>query len=176
MAHERVDGPSSGGDVNGAPRRWADGPADPRYRDLDHPADVWLEVRGRNLAHLAENALFALFDTMIAVADVAPELTVRVEGSGDDPAQALRALLAEALFLFDAAGFAAAGARVEEPSVSDTGHHGRTPTVLRATLWGEPLSPERHETRTEVKAVTHHLLAVTEDAEGGWRASVLLDV
>jgi len=141
------------------------------YRELDHPADLWLEVRGASLPRLAENALFALFDTMVATDDVAMESTATLRGVGSDPAEALRSLLTEALFLFDTQGFTAAAAEV----MAEIREAPRE-TVLTATLWGETLRPDCHRLKTEVKAVTYHLLQVKEDEEKGWQAAVILDV
>jgi SHS2 domain-containing protein len=123
------------------------------------------------LACLAENALFALYDTMLATEEVALEDTAEVRGVGADPAEALRSLLAEALFLFDTGSFAAAGAAATAETRAEPPQ-----TVLTATLWGETLRPDRHLLKTEVKAVTYHLLRVTEGRDGVWQASVILDV
>jgi SHS2 domain-containing protein len=120
---------------------------------------------------MAENALFALYETMLATEEVALEGRAEVHGVGADPAEALRSLLAEALFLFDTDGFAAAGAEVTAETRAEPPQ-----TVLRATLWGGALKPDRHRLKREVKAVTYHLLRVTEDRDREWRASVILDV
>ncbi|MHB9149302.1 MAG: archease [Thermoleophilia bacterium] len=152
-------------------RRWADRGAGDCYRELDHPADLWLEVQGDSLSSLAENALFALFDTMVSTEDVATDGTAELSGVGAEPAEALRSLLAEALFLFDTQRFAAAGAKVTAEMLGETGE-----TRLRATLWGETLRRDRHRLKTEVKAVTHHLLRVVDEGGKGWRATLILDV
>lgn len=47
---------------------------------------------------------------------------------------------------------------------------------LAAELWGEPLDPSRHGGGVDVKAVTLHQLAVSQDPDGTWRARVVLDV
>lgn len=154
-----------------APRLWAEDPTTLRYRDLDHPADLWVEVYGDSLSKLAENALFALFDTLVATQKVNAKGSLAIEGAGAGPAEALRSLLAEALFAFDSERFAAAGAEVEVETAAVPPQ-----TLLRATLWGEHIHPDRHELRTEVKAVTHHLLRAEPHPAGGWRASVLFDV
>ena len=46
---------------------------------------------------------------------------------------------------------------------------------LNATATGEPLDPARHQQRADVKAVTLHDFRV-EKTDGGWKASVLLDI
>jgi len=46
---------------------------------------------------------------------------------------------------------------------------------LNATAAGELLDPARHQQRADVKAVTLHDFRV-EKTDGGWKASVLLDI
>jgi len=156
---------------------------DGAYVELEHPADVWLEVRAPDLAGLFENALYALYSQIVDVGDVRPARAVTLASSGGSPDDALRALLAEALFLFETEGFLAAGARVEIDE-GVTGAERRTrrsadPAArLRATahIWGESADRDRHLLLAEVKAVTYHRLSVERTADGGWRATVLLDV
>ena len=157
--------------MTAAPHRWADHPRSHRYRDLDHPADLWLEVRGDTLPDLAENALFALFDTLLDTESVEVEKMVEITVRGAGPAEALRSLLAEALFLFDSERFAAAGAVVRAEVRDAPGD-----TVLSAELWGRQVSPSDVGLKTEVKAVTHHRFRVTSEPGRGWTATVLFDV
>jgi tRNA nucleotidyltransferase (CCA-adding enzyme) len=46
---------------------------------------------------------------------------------------------------------------------------------LRATAWGEPVDPDRHEPAVEVKGATLTALRL-EPVPGGWRAQVVVDV
>jgi tRNA nucleotidyltransferase (CCA-adding enzyme) len=47
---------------------------------------------------------------------------------------------------------------------------------LRATAWGEPVDPERHEPAVEVKGATLTALRVAPVAGGGWRVQCVVDV
>ncbi len=49
------------------------------------------------------------------------------------------------------------------------------PFSLRAIARGEPLAPERHHPRVDVKAVTLHEFRL-EKTDQGWRAFVILDI
>lgn len=82
-------------------------------RELEHPADIFLEIRGRDPDELFENALYALYSQMVDLAAVGDNqgLVVRVQGSSLE--DALRALLAEALYRFETQGFAAGKAKVK---------------------------------------------------------------
>jgi SHS2 domain-containing protein len=47
--------------------------------------------------------------------------------------------------------------------------------AVSARLTGEPLNPQRHELKVDVKAVTFHRLRVERTADG-WEAFVVLDI
>ncbi len=139
------------------------------YSELEHPSDLFLEIHGRDLPELFENGLFAFYDQVAQIEEVAArrELTLRVREPGLD--EALRSLLAEALYRFDTEGFVAAGGEVTVE---------RLPPArwcLLARLWGDNADRERHTLLREVKAVTYHCLTVGESG-GGWKATVLLDI
>ena len=78
------------------------------YAELDHPADVWLEVRAPDLPQLFENALYAFYRQIVDLETVRPRREVALDAAGDSVESALRALLAEALFRFETDGFLAA--------------------------------------------------------------------
>jgi SHS2 domain-containing protein len=164
--------------------------------ELDHPADIWLEIMGPDLPQLFENALYAFYRQIVDVKTIAPDCEVAIEAVGNSVESALRALLAEALFRFETEGFLAAGAavtvepagRASPPADSAAGvapgpeatpeRVASAAPGLRATarLWGERADRSRHELLAEVKAVTYHQLTATQLPEGGWRATVLFDV
>jgi SHS2 domain-containing protein len=200
--------------------RWDLGGRAAAYTELEHPADLFLEIRGEDPTELLEHALFAFYDQIAEIEgfEARRELTLSVHAAGLD--EALRSLLSEALYLFDTEGFVAAGGEVtiesrpEEngaaakpggrsgavdggPSrllkrdASPPGCDGRPPRGgapgeagapglsnewrLSARLWGENAHTERHRLLHEVKAATYHLLSATR-ADGGWKATVLLDI
>jgi SHS2 domain-containing protein len=155
-----------------APRNWAARDRAKVYVELDHPADLFLEITGNDLPTLFENALLALYDQVAVLAgfEARRELTITVREAA--PPDALRALLAEALFRFETEGFVAVGAEV------DVDERGGAQKDLRVTarLWGENADKRRHTLSTEIKAVTYHRLEVSRTPGGDWRATVLFDV
>jgi len=154
-----------------APSNWAARDREGVYAELDHPADLFLEIWGSDLPTLFENACFALYDQVAVLAgfEAGRELTIAVRGAS--PQDALRALLAEALYRFETEGFVAIDAEVNVDACDG-------PEDLRVTarLWGEDADRRRHALLTEVKAVTYHQLAVVRTPGGDWRATVLFDV
>jgi SHS2 domain-containing protein len=144
------------------------------YTELEHPSDLFVEVRGRDLPGLLQNALFAFYDQVAQLEELEArhEVTLSVREPGLD--EALRALLSEALYRFDTEGFVAVGGRVEAQTVPDAETGAGADWHLLARLWGQT-GVRRDLLLREIKAVTYHRLQVLHD-EGGWRATVLLDV
>lgn len=142
------------------------------YRELEHPADLLLEIRGEDVEELFENALFALYDELAKLTGFEPREQVSLTAVGPDLAHTLRGLLAEALYRFDTEGFVARTGRVQVTANQQVD--------VVAVLWGERAEPSRHVLTTEIKAVTYHLLTVEKRPEGdagpAWRATVLFDI
>lgn len=150
--------------------RWDRGGRDLAYAELDHPADILLEVYGDDLPALLENALFALYDQVAELEGFRLTNRRHLRVHGEDPPEVLRALLSEALYLFESEGFVAAAGSVETEEQPDGW------IEARADLSGEKLDRERHRVFAEVKAVTYHKLSAERLPDGRWRATVLLDV
>jgi SHS2 domain-containing protein len=138
--------------------------------ELDHAADLFLEIHGRDLNGLFGNALFALYSQAVDLGLVTGRETSTIEVCEGSLDAALRALLAEALYRLDADSFAAASARVKVLRGDDG-------TVrVTAALWGGSLAETPEARLTEIKAVTYHRLGVSPTPDGGWSATVLFDV
>jgi SHS2 domain-containing protein len=152
------------------PKRWEPAGRDEAYAELDHPADVFLEIWGGDLPALFENALFALYDQMAELEGFAAGRVETIAVEAPSAAEALRSLLSEALYRFETQGFVATRARVRVEA-SPTGE-----VQAAAHLDGETVDKRRHTLLTEVKAVTYHQLTVEAVPEGGWKATVLFDV
>ncbi len=150
-------------------KRWIPADREQAYSELEHPADILLEVYGRDLASLFENALFALYDQLAQLEDFDITARRQVKAEGSSVSEALRALLSEALYMFETESFIAARAKARVVTNPD-GH-----VEVSANLGGEILDRERHTVLSEVKAVTYHQLQAEELPEGGWRATVLFD-
>ncbi len=151
------------------------------YRELPHPADLFLEVTGDSLAQLCAHALFALFHNLAELSSVQPVRARVIEVIANNPADVVRRLLSEALVIFYTERFLAVAARVKAPS-PDTGHYPANEIdatdrlILSVELWGETIDPQRHELLTEIKAVTRHQLSARPGTDGMWSATILLDV
>jgi SHS2 domain-containing protein len=185
-AHARSIADSECADAEGAARPQAWGLLDMSgaYRQLEHPADIFLEIEGRDLGQLLGNALYAFYSQIAEVERVEPRELVVIEVAPIRVDEMVRAVLAEALYRFDTEGFvgAAVTVRVCEEDGADAGPtRPRTPDGdqglrVRAEIWGERLHRPTDLLLTEVKAVTYHRLQARRRPEGVWRATVILDV
>ncbi len=110
-------------------------------------------------------AALGLWSLMVDPGGVRPLCTERVAVQAGDREVLLVAWLNELLYLHEVRGFAGADAAVQ--LAGETG--------LEASLWGEPVDPQRHRMVGHVKAVTYHGLRI-ERGPRGWQAEVVVDV
>jgi len=138
---------------------------EPYFHEIEHTADVGVEVEADTTADLFCCAGRALLSLMVNLEHVQPQeerfVAVQAEGWEDLFHDWLSRLLRE--FLQD--GFIAAEITIDKIAS----------THLNARVLGEKLDYDRHEFETEIKAVTYHQLVVTQE-NGRWRARVIFDV
>ena len=89
----------------------------------------------------------------------------RISISGSDPADLMVRWLTEILYLFEGENLVVTDINID--SLSSSG--------LKATLTTSPFDPKFHEIIREIKAVTYHQIAVT-DENGIWTARVIFDL
>lgn len=149
------------------------------YRYLDHPADVGFEVRAKTLPEIFAGAALALCDYGWDLATVRPRQSISLRARAATLEDLLFSWLAEILFLTDAEGWVFREFHVERVAQSPSPARG---SAAVQELWevvgeahGEKFQKKRHRSRTYIKAVTYHQLAVTQ-TRAGWRATVFLDV
>ena len=133
-----------------------------RYQIIDHTADVLMRTSGKDMNDAFENAAYALFDTMCDASTVQPLKIKKVECEADDLEQLLVDWLSRLLFLCDVDDML-----FSEFEVKITG------TKLKARIKGEKLDAEKHLLKTDIKAITYHMLEVDQENN---RIQVLFDV
>jgi SHS2 domain-containing protein len=133
-----------------------------RYQLIDHTADVLMRTSGRTMNEAFENAAYGLFDTMCDASTVEPLKTKKVECEAPDLEQLLVDWLSRLLFLCDVDDML-----FSEFEVKIVG------TKLTAKIRGEKLDPDKHSLKTDVKAITYHMLEVDPKKNS---IRVLLDI
>lgn len=149
------------------------------FRFLEHPADVGFEVRAGSLAEIFAGAALALCDYGWDLSRVRPRRSLTLRARAATLEDLLYSWLAEILFLTDAEGWVFREFQVDRVARATAPARGAVPSQQ---LWevvgkarGEKFSKKRHRSRTYIKAVTYHQLAVQQSA-AGCRATVYLDV
>ncbi len=133
-----------------------------RYVLVDHTADMMVKAFGNTLEECFGNAAYALFDQTVDLSDIGTceETDIRVSGIDDE--DRLYSFLSEMLFIEDADNLI-----LKEFDVRFEGED----VVCHAR--GETLNRAKHRIKSEVKAVTYHMMEIDRDAPS---VTVLFDV
>ena len=136
-----------------------------RYTEIEHTADLGVEIYGHTLEELFQNAGHALFDTIADITTVELKVERIVSVSGDDTESLMFNWLRELLYLFS----------VHEEIYAEFEIHSLHPTSIEARVRGEQLDLEKHRFATEIKAITYHQFEVSQK-NNLWQARVVFDV
>ncbi|MEM0036317.1 MAG: archease [Candidatus Korarchaeum sp.] len=134
-------------------------------RFLDLEADVGFEVWSEDLNSLFEEAALAMYEVMVDVGKVDPNVERCIELSAPNLEMLLQRWLSELLFITEVEKLVFSKFEV---SVGGEGY-------LSGRALGDFIDPERHDPRTEVKAVTYHRLSVVKEGDL-WKCTVVLDI
>ncbi|MCS7102861.1 MAG: archease [Candidatus Korarchaeum sp.] len=134
-------------------------------RFLDLEADVGFEVWSEDLNSLFEEAALTMYEVMVDVRKVVPKVERHIELSAPDLEMLLQNWLSELLFITEIEKLVFSRFKV---SIEDGSH-------LNGKALGELIDLERHDPRTEIKAVTYHRLSVVKEGDI-WKCTVVLDI
>jgi SHS2 domain-containing protein len=135
------------------------------FREIEHTADLGIEVTASSLAGLFSTTGEALFALIADPKNLEAREAIAVAAGGDGPEELLHAWLRELLAQFNLTGFVAARCEVRKI----------TRERVEGIVTGEKLDLKRHRFHTEIKGVTYHDFRVWEE-NGSWRARVIFDV
>jgi SHS2 domain-containing protein len=133
----------------------------------DHTADAGIEVRSNHIADLFITAAIAFTElsTNPSTLEVANIDRIRIECATDELDIMLREMLARFLYELDVND--RLPIRVTSIGFSDN-------VVTLECIWGNWIDG-KSESKMEIKAVTYHMLEVTQ-VEEGWYGKVLFDI
>lgn len=128
-------------------------------------SDAAFEAYGKNLNELFASSALAMFEVMINTKQIKPKVEKNVKIQSRDLEGLLFEWLNELLVFYGAENlaFSKFELKIDEKNLK-----------LEARCWGEEINPEKHETRTEVKAATYHKMKVEKNEI--WKARVILDI
>ena len=139
-----------------------------RYKFLEHTADVMFEAYGRDLNEVFVNAALATFDVQCNLKNVGNKIKKKIKLKNENAEDLLFEFLGELVYLKDAKYLVFGRFKVEIKKVRDN-------YLLEAVAYGEKINPEKHELKTDVKAVTLHEFFLKK-TKRGWKCRVLLDI
>lgn len=135
------------------------------YKNIEHTGDLGVEVYGNSRENLLANASLALSDIIADTKKVESKREVEWSIEADSPEELLVKQLEEILYRLDSEGMIFKEFRISLRGLD----------AIKCLAFGEPLDREKHDFKTEIKAVTHHQLKIHEE-NGQWLARIIFDV
>ena len=138
-----------------------------RYLEELSSADAAFEATGMTLEELFSDAAIATFEVMADTTTVKPLLIHEIELENESVDGLLIDWLSELVFLKDTENIL-----FSEFDINIRKNDGY---ILKAEALGDKIDREKHNLRSDVKAVTYHMFEVTKKGDH-WTARVVLDI
>ena len=139
------------------------------FRRLEHTADEYIMAFGNSLEEDLESAAVALSEVMTDSRTVGQKIREEIRIEAEDEKSLLYSWLESILIKFDAEG-----KLYSKFDVSKIEENGNV-FCLESTIWGEVYNPEKHPSRTGVKAITYYKMEIIKE-KGKVSAKFLLDI
>ncbi|UAL07609.1 MAG: archease [Candidatus Methanogranum gryphiswaldense] len=133
-----------------------------RYQVMDHTADLMVKAYGKDLEECFANAGYALFDQTVDLSTVDVVQSIHFEISSEVVEDRLYSFLSELLFIEDCDNLI-----LKEFEVKFEGEK------VICDAKGELLDRDKHRLKSEIKAVTYHMMAIDPDTPS---VTVIFDV
>ena len=127
-----------------------------RFEWVEHPSDIGFRAYGRDLAGAFENAALALFEVMVDTKKVNPRQEIKVELKAEDEGALLYDWLDRLIYFHDSENIVMSKFKVKISRTKDG-------FKLSAQAWGERFDPKKHPERTDVKAMTYHMMEIKHE-------------
>lgn len=132
-----------------------------KYKVIDHPSDIGIEVFGKDQKELFMNAAYGMMDIMFGSARVGSEQIMDVRVSADNLESLMIAWLSELLYLSDAKKIALSKFEIKK----------LTDKELEAKVAGGKIN----KVATFIKAATYNQLEIKKE-KNAWKARIIFDV
>jgi SHS2 domain-containing protein len=136
------------------------------YKFIDHTADIGIIVQGKTIKELFINAAQAMFDIITGQDSIQSKESIELTIKADDLEDLIVKWLTELLYLHETKEMLFKEFYIYKIDNSFN---------LKAGAKGEKFDPQRHKIDTVIKAVTYHLLKITQSNQG-FEAKILFDV
>jgi SHS2 domain-containing protein len=123
----------------------------------DHTADITLECWAPSLSEAFEQAALATFEVILDTSTVKPQYTTDITVTGTDLEELLVEWIGKLIALIDINHQFYSRFQVDSLEATSEGY------VLEARALGEMIDHEKHDTRTEVKAMTYADMRIVQE-------------
>ncbi|MHA2025177.1 MAG: archease [Candidatus Thorarchaeota archaeon] len=123
----------------------------------DHTADITIECWAPDLIDAFEQAALATFEVILDTSTVEPQDTVEISVTGTDLEELLVEWIGKLIALIDIKGQFYSKFHVDHLEATLEGY------MLEARVLGENIDHEKHDTRTEVKAMTYADMRILQE-------------
>jgi SHS2 domain-containing protein len=130
-----------------------------KFEFLEHTADILIAAHGAIFEEALENAALAMFEVMTDTEKVSPNVEDSVEVEAEDEYALLYSWLEALLVKFEVNGVLYSRFKISSLEDTEDGFK------LKANVWGEKFSQEKHPQRVAVKAVTYHRMEIIRKAD-----------
>lgn len=135
------------------------------FEVIEHTADIGIIARGATLAEVFEAAAEGMFSLMVDPGSIENRAWLERAVEADDHEGLLVAWLNNLLAVVNIEAFVPTAFVVDQVG----------PKRMHATVYGEPIDPDRHRFHRDIKAATYHMVEVKQ-TDGVWTARVIFDV
>ena len=139
------------------------------FKFLEHTADEYIMAYGTNLKEAFESAALAMFDVMTDTNTIDPRKSEIIQVKAEDRESLLYVWLESLILKFEVEGKLYSDFNVRR--IEKVGED----FSLEATVCGEAYNPDKHPSRTGVKAVTYHRMEIQEE-ENKATVKFILDI
>lgn len=133
-----------------------------KFEYFDVTADIGFFAYGENLNQAFENAGLAIFNIISDTDGINPDIEKSFEITSEDEVSLLYDFLEELLFLHEVEFMLFSEFHIE---IDENLH-------LTSTVKGEAIDWDKHERKTEIKAITFHMMDVSHEDNVKLRAIV----
>jgi SHS2 domain-containing protein len=126
------------------------------FKFLEHTADAYIEARGESLEEAYENAAIAMFQVMTDISKVEPKIEESIEVEDKDLSALLYSWLEGLLVRHEIMNRLYSKFHIENIEAQKESYK------LKAKIYGENFNADKHPSKTEVKAVTFHMMEINQ--------------
>jgi len=127
------------------------------FEFLEHTADEYVKAYGASLEEAFESAALAMFEVMTDIETIEPKDEESVEVDAEDEESLLYLWLESLLIKFDVDQKLYSRFNINKIKRKEGG------VSLNATIWGETYDPNKHPSRTDIKAITYHRMEILKE-------------